>query len=68
MQIIKQKISQKPQISITYFLPDAKKDGGKYVTVTSNVKSIDEYKQAIILENKTKISISEIIDIAGENI
>ena len=64
LQIIKQKLFQKPKITITYFLPDIKKDGGKYVTVTGNVKKIDEYKQVIILQDQTEIPISEIIDIA----
>ena len=64
LQIIKQKLFQKPKINITYFLPDIKKDGGKYVTVTDNVKKIDEYKQVIILQDQTEIPISEIIDIA----
>ena len=64
LQIIKQKLFQKPKITITYFLPDIKKDGGKYVTVTDNVKKIDEYKQVIILQDQTEIPISEIIDIA----
>lgn len=64
LQIIKQKLFQKSKITITYFLPDIKKDGGKYVTVTGNVKKIDEYKQVIILQDQTEIPISEIIDIA----
>ena len=63
LQIIKQKISQKPKVTITYFLPDAKKDGGKYVTVTGNVKRIEEYKQVIILHDQTEIPIYEIMDI-----
>ena len=27
-----------PELSITYFVPDAKKEGGKYVTVTGKIK------------------------------
>ena len=58
---------KKPLITFMYFVPDLKKDGGKYVTVTGNVKKIDEYRNVLILENKTEIPISEIIDI-NENI
>lgn len=68
LQIIKKKILQKPKINITYFIHDVRKCGGKYVTVTGNVKRIDEYNQIIILDDKTEIPISEIIDIAGKNI
>ncbi len=67
LQIIKEHIMEKPLITFMYFVPDLKKDGGKYVTVTGNVKKIDEYRNVLILENKTEIPISEIIDI-NENI
>lgn len=61
--LIKEQIYTKPNITVTYFVPDSKKDGGEYVTVTGKVLKIDEYKQKIILENKTEIPISEIIEI-----
>ena len=65
IQIIKEQISTRPTISFTYFIPDLKKDGGKYVTVTGIVRKIDEYRQIIILEDKTEIPINEIISILG---
>ena len=61
--MIKAQIQSKPSITVTYFVPDSKKDGGKYVSVTNRVIKIDEYKQHIILENKIEIPISEIIEI-----
>lgn len=61
--LIKEQKYTKPNINVTYFVPDSKKDGGKYVRVTGKVLKIDEYKQKIILENKIEIPISEIIEI-----
>ena len=66
LQIIKEHIKEMPLITFMYFVPDSKKDGGKYVTVTGNVKKIDEYRNGIVLENKTEIPIDEIIDINGD--
>ena len=63
LQEIKEKITQKPQITVTYFIPDTKKAGGEYKTITGNVRKIDEYKNTIILENKLEIPISEITEI-----
>ena len=63
LQIIKENIKNKPLISVVYFIPDSKKIGGEYVTVTGNVKKIDEYKNVLILEDKTEIVINEILDI-----
>lgn len=66
LQIIKQQISLKPKISFTYFVPDEKKSGGSYMTVVGCVKKIDEYNELIVLDNKIKIPILEIIKIEGE--
>ena len=60
---IKEQITKKNKISVTYFVPDQKKNGGKYITTVCNVKKIDEYRQKIILEDKTEIDICEIIEI-----
>lgn len=64
LQEIQEKIKAKPTVEFTYFIPDSKKDGGKYVTVAGIIKKIDEYKQVIVLENKLEIPIQEIIDIS----
>ena len=66
LQIIKEHIREMPLITFMYFIPDSKKDGGKYVTVTGNVKKIDEYRNILVLENKIEIPIDEIIDINGD--
>ena len=66
LQIIKEKISERPEITLTYFIPDLTKDGGKYATVVGNVRRIDQYKQLVILEDKTVIPIPEIIAIDGD--
>ena len=66
LQIIHDKISSKPEITFTYFVPDIRKDGGSYVTVMGKVIRIDEFNQKVILENRTEIPISEIVEITGE--
>ena len=66
LQIIKEKLHTKPEVTLTYFVPDLKKDGGSYETVTGRVVKIDKYKQAIVLENKNEVPISEIVSILGE--
>lgn len=45
------------QVSITYFQPDERKAGGKYVTVAGTVKKIDEYEGVLVLEDGTKVDI-----------
>lgn len=52
-------ISDQPEITVTYFVPDEKKSGGVYVTVTGNLKCIDEYERLLILTNRKKIPIDK---------
>lgn len=64
--LLQNNINNSPLVSVTYFVKDAKKDGGKYNTITGNLKKIDSYERIIILKDKTKISIQDIIDIHEE--
>ena len=59
-------IDEQPEISITYFLPDAKKSGGAYVTVTGNLKRFDEYERLLILTDGKKIPMDYIADIESD--
>ena len=43
LQIILEQIKNHPEISITYFIADSKKNGGEYVTVTGLVKKVDSW-------------------------
>lgn len=65
LQQIMKEISNKPKVTITYFIPDMKKNGGKYNTQVGNIKRVDEFKQIIILEDETEIPIQDIIEISS---
>lgn len=62
------KVQIYPNITIMYFIPDLKKDGGKYIKVSGVIKKVDEFKQLIILDDKTEIPIKDIIKILGESV
>lgn len=66
LQIISSQIKEHLEVEITFFQPDAKKNGGAYVTVMGTVKKIDEYERAVVLNDGTEIPINEIISIDGE--
>ena len=44
-----------PQISIEYFVPDARKEGGEYRTLTGKVRQIDSVNKQLVMENGTTI-------------
>ena len=53
------------EVTFTYFVPDERKKGGSYYTVTGRIKKIDDYKRRILLEDGTEIPICEIIELDG---
>lgn len=59
-------IADQPEITVTFFVPDEKKAGGAYVTVTGNLKRIEEYERMMILTNGKKIPMDEIADIESD--
>ena len=54
------------EITITYFKPDAKKDGGTYINSTGKLKKVDDYERVVVLVGGLKIPIEEITEIEGE--
>lgn len=66
INIIRNNIGIEQKVSITYFIPDAKKAGGAYVTCSGIVKKIDEYEHTIIMTDQTVIPIEQISDIKCE--
>lgn len=58
--------SDSAAVSVTYFMPDGKKSGGKYVTAVGKVKKIDEYEHTLSLTDGIKIPIEDILNIKSE--
>lgn len=63
LQFIKEHLDEKLHVTFTYYVPDAKKEGGAYESVTGVVKKIDEYEHKVVLEEGISILIRELIAI-----
>jgi len=66
IKLIKNNLSSYPKVSVKYFVPDLKKEGGSYATISGVVKKVDEYRQTIIMDDNREILIEEIVDISGD--
>ena len=60
LAVIEQHIKEQPSIAVTYFLPDTKKAGGRYVTVSGNVRKLDSVKRVMVFADETRIPIGDI--------
>lgn len=56
-------ISERPEISVTYFVPDGRKSGGVYVTRTGALKRIDELERALVFADGARIAVGDIISV-----
>ena len=55
IRAIQDAIDTMPEVTVTFFEPDLRKDGGAYRTINGRVKKIDEYNQAIIFQDDSVI-------------
>lgn len=66
IQILKAKLEELPEVSVTYFVPDQLKSGGAYMTLVGRVKKIDAHRRLIMMNNGDTILIEEIVALEGE--
>ena len=66
IQMIEEVIEEHPQVHISYFSPDKRKEGGHYQEVMGNIKQIDFLHKTIILMNQITIQIHSILDIQAD--
>ena len=52
--------------TITYFIPDKKKSGGKYVTKKGYIKKIREYESDVVFDDGTEILIDDIFYVEND--
>ena len=60
-RILLEHIKEQPEIAVTWFQPDEKKDGGQYITTTGRLKRVDESACMLLLKDGSNIPISHII-------
>ena len=65
-QLLMDALDDAPEVSITYFQPDERKAGGKYITATGVVKKVDDFERRITMQDGTKIPMDDVLSIDGE--
>lgn len=52
-------LDEQPQISMTYFVPDEKKSGGKYVEKVGVVRIYDSYASELVFTDGVRIAVKD---------
>jgi hypothetical protein len=62
LQWIEEEIETGPEVTITWFVPDDRKEGGEFRTERKQIRKLDPIKRTILTMDGTEISIDSITD------
>jgi len=62
-QKLEKMIAERPEITVTWFRPDERKEGGSYVTTTGQLKKTDGIARVLVLADGTRIPLDDILNI-----
>lgn len=62
LQRIQERLDEHPTVSVTYFEPDDRKEGGAYLTTEGKVKCIDRYGRTVVFNDGRILDIDKIIE------
>ena len=64
--VLLEHIKEQPEVTIAWFQPDARKDGGAYLTTTGRLKKIDQVERRLFLLDGTKIPLDDVVWIGSD--
>lgn len=59
-------MAEQPAVTVTWFQPDEKKEGGRYITTTGNLKRIEETRRILTMADRTTIPLDAIVGIESD--
>ena len=59
-------LSERPEVTVEYFVPDERKAGGAYVTVTGRVRHVSLPEKVLVMEDGTVIPMEDVVSTTGE--
>lgn len=62
-QKLLERASDRPLVSVTYFQPDERKDGGEYVSYTGRFRFFDETERILHFTDRTEIPVDNVFHI-----
>ena len=60
------RIKEQPAVTVTYFVPDTKKSGGAYQTLSGKLKKLDELNEEMTLTDGTRIPLKHIMTLSDK--
>ena len=57
------RLKDRPEVTVEYFVPDDRKAGGAYVTVTGRVRHISVPEKTLVMEDGMVIPLDDVVSI-----
>ncbi len=57
--ILRDRLEERPEVAITYFVPDSRKAGGAYVTIRGVARKMDLTEQVIQMADRSRVPIAQ---------
>lgn len=64
LRLLLEKQESRPEITVTFFVPDEKKDGGACRTISGHIKRVDEESHCLVLEEGERILLEDVFNLA----
>ena len=66
LSLLRQRMGEQPAVSVVRFVPDERKAGGRYETVTGRLRRLDEANRVLILTDGSRIDLDTIAELTVE--
>ena len=63
LAVLAERLKDRPLIRVTYFIPDKKKEGGRYGSKVGNARTIDQYNNAIVFTDGETVAIKDMYSV-----
>lgn len=54
-----------PEVTVTYFIPDERKEGGAYTAITGTLRRIDPIQRTLLMTDGTDIPLDDVLQISS---
>lgn len=65
LRVLEEHLAEAPVVTVAFFCPDERKDGGSYEVVTGAVRKVDAVRRVLVLA-ECEVAIEDIYSIEGE--
>jgi hypothetical protein len=70
LQELSERLGERPEIRVTYFIRDKRKEGGRYASKVGNARTIDQYNNVILFTDGESVAVKDMYSVVftdGDN-